>query len=87
MLLLNACGCAKSKSTSAIPVSEPVRVVHDTTTCRLTVKPPKRPRAVHLVVLDGRKELSLSEQGAFVDYADALEAYAYRAYRLCGVSP
>lgn len=52
--------------------------------CRVTQAPPKRPRAVHVVVTDDRKVLSLSEQEAFVLYADALEAYGHRVWRLCG---
>lgn len=64
-----------------------MRVVHDATTCRLTTPPPKRPRAVHLAVVEKHDELSLSEQEAFKVYADALEAYAHRVYRLCGTVP
>lgn len=81
----SACGGGKSKSaTSPVPVRDPVEVVHAPTTCRVTQPPPKRPRAVHLVALRGGGELSLTEQEAFQRYADALEAYSYRVWRLCG---
>lgn len=83
-LLSTACGCAKSKSTSAIPVSEPPRVVMQASTCRIVTSPPKRPIAVHRVVVERRKTMQPDEQEASLVYINALEAYAHRVHALCG---